>query len=649
MSNRFHCAAAIALFLAIPAASWADFSGTATVPAGSALNLDTGAVSTTGGDVLFNGTTLTAQGSAKAFDSGNQMLGGFNLDDLGVLEAFLPVMTNDPVTAKVGDVLAVLTGGGYYSKVLVTAIGAASVTLQYLTYGVSAPAAAPAIATVQNNYSYLLPGMPNYGIAPSSIFIVTGTDLANPGTAVLQSSAAPGIPTTLNGASISVTVNGTTVHPGMYYAIPTAIAAVLPASTPVGTGTITVTYNGTPSSAEPIVVVPTALGLDTYYGTGTGLAAVTDAITGALFTPAQSASPGQIITLWGSGLGADAADSDTVFTSPPHAVNVPLQIYIGGVQATIGYQGGSGYPGLNQINVTIPQSVQPGCGVSIVAISGSIVSNAVAIPINPGGGACSDPLLDVPGQPAETGNTYQNGTVIIDQAAGSGQTVDSAGATFDKVTGNLQEAAAALTSVGNCRVAESVSGVVTGVTNTGLDAGNITVMGPGGASQALTAAASLPGAYDSVLPAGFVPAAGGTFTFTGSGGKDVGPFTATVTYSNPMTWTNQSSLASIDRSQPATVTWTGGDTPGYVLITGTSTSPQNSNGANGPVSAGFNCLAPVAPGQFTVPPYIMLGLPAGTGALSVENATTPVPFSASGIDFGYGFAAFYTSLQVTWQ
>jgi uncharacterized protein (TIGR03437 family) len=167
---------------------------------------------------------------------------------------------------------------------LVTAISGASITLQYYTYGAASAPAGPAITGVQNNYSFILPGLPNYGIAPGSIFIITGTDLANPGPAVLQSSAPPGIQTTLNGASISVTVGGVTTHPAMYYAIPTQIAAVLPSSTPVGTGTITVTYNGTPSSQEPIVVVPTALGLDTYYGAGTGLAVATDAVTGAFFT-----------------------------------------------------------------------------------------------------------------------------------------------------------------------------------------------------------------------------------------------------------------------------------------------------------------------------------------------------------------------------
>ena len=37
----------------------------------------------------------------------------------------------------------------------------------------------------------------------------------------------------------------------------------------------------------------------------------------------------------GLGLGRRYGDSDTTFTSSPHAVNVPLTIYIGGIQAQI--------------------------------------------------------------------------------------------------------------------------------------------------------------------------------------------------------------------------------------------------------------------------------------------------------------------------
>ena len=84
-------------------------------------------------------------------------------------------------------------------------------------------------------YSYIMLGLPNYGMAPGSLFLIKETGLADPNTPALQSSGAPGIPTSLSGASISVTVNGVPVHPGMYYAIPTRIADVLPSSTPAGT------------------------------------------------------------------------------------------------------------------------------------------------------------------------------------------------------------------------------------------------------------------------------------------------------------------------------------------------------------------------------------------------------------------------------
>src|SRR5262252_3480747 len=146
--------------------------------------------------------------------------------------------------------------------------------------------AAPAITQILNNSSGTPPGLPNYGIAPSSIFIVVGTALADPGTPTLQDTTAPGgIPLTLNGASITVVVNGVTVHPALYYTSPAQLAAVLPAATPVGTGTLTVTYKGNTSAPAPVQVVPTALGINTY-GVNTGVA--TDALTGALVTTTNS-------------------------------------------------------------------------------------------------------------------------------------------------------------------------------------------------------------------------------------------------------------------------------------------------------------------------------------------------------------------------
>jgi hypothetical protein len=53
-------------------------------------------------------------------------------------------------------------------------------------------ASGPNVTQVLNNSSGIIPGLPNSGVAPSSIIVIQGTGLANPGTAVLQSSAGPG-------------------------------------------------------------------------------------------------------------------------------------------------------------------------------------------------------------------------------------------------------------------------------------------------------------------------------------------------------------------------------------------------------------------------------------------------------------------------
>lgn len=106
----------------------------------------------------------------------------------------------------------------------------------------------------------------------------------------------------LNGASIAVTVNGVTVHPALYYTSGGQLAAVLPASTPIGDGTLTVTYNGKTGAPFPIHVVAAALGINTYGG---DVGVASDAITGAVLTYANSGSPNEIITLWATGLGAD--------------------------------------------------------------------------------------------------------------------------------------------------------------------------------------------------------------------------------------------------------------------------------------------------------------------------------------------------------
>lgn len=339
------------------------------------------------------------------------------------------------------------------------------------------------------------------------------------------------------------------------------------------------------SAPEPIQVVPSALGIDTY-NTNTGVA--TDAATGGLLTYTNSGSPGETIVLWTTGLGADSADSDTIYTAAPHGVNTPLQIYIGGVLATILYQGSAGYPGVNQINLTIPQSVPTGCWVPLAAVTGTVLSSAVTLPINPGG-ACVNAASGLNGNQISPsgGQTLKTGLVEIvatnSQGSGGSRTItESAGAAFLKYTG-LYTPGNSL-SPGGCIVIQSLTpGPVPGVT--GLDAGIVTLTGPSG-TPATLAPELIKGMSGLILPAG-TRQSGRAFTFKGAGGADVGAFTSTIDLSNPLlTWTNQSAAATIDRTQDFTATWTGGNPGTYVIVGGTSTS-------TGLAFGDFTCLAPV--------------------------------------------------------
>lgn len=267
------------LALLCPLALLADITQTTPLQTGSGLNLDTGATVTSGGDILWNGTTLAPQGKARAVNIGVLGQAGFNSYVKSQIQTLLLTGSSAPLPASdlvVNDVFGVSTNGGNIAKVLVTANSGGSITLEFTTY-ITPVATGPTITAILNNSSRIGAGFPNSGVAPSSLLAITGTGLAAPGDQTLHSSDAPGLQTTLNGASVAVTVNGTTVQPALYYATPTQVDAVLPAATPIGTGTLTVSYNGT-TTGSSIQVVPSAPGISTYNGSGIA----TDAVTGAL-------------------------------------------------------------------------------------------------------------------------------------------------------------------------------------------------------------------------------------------------------------------------------------------------------------------------------------------------------------------------------
>jgi len=288
--------ALLILALTFSLAALADLNQTTTLQANSRLNLDTGTMPSSGGDLLWNGTTITPQGTAKAYTFPFPI---GSLDGLpkAYFDSFKIVASSATIPASalvVGNVFAMFSNGGNTAGVLVTAKSGSSITLQFITFIAAVPTG-PTITAIQNNSSRIPSGYPNYGIAPSSLFVVLGSGLADASPLVLESTAPPGLPLTLHGASITVVVGGVTTHPALYYASPTQISAVLPAATPVGTGTLTVTYNGAVSAAASILVVPSAVGINYFSQLGVNNSnvnvGVAQDLSGAILTFRTQARP----------------------------------------------------------------------------------------------------------------------------------------------------------------------------------------------------------------------------------------------------------------------------------------------------------------------------------------------------------------------
>ena len=488
-----------------------------------------------------------------------------------------------------------------------------------MTLAIAISNAAPAIDHLANNYSYIAADLPNYGIAQGSIFDIFGTNLSNNRTA-LQS--AP-LPTSLQGVTVDVTVNGTTTQAILYYASSSQIAAILPSATPVGDGTITVTNNGKMSPAGPIHVVQSAFGVLTLNGAGAGPAAAFDVNNQYLgFTNALN--PGDYFVLWGTGVGPVSGD-ETITQTPANLTNIPFSIEVGGVPAQVYYRGRSQYPGLDQVIGIVPNGVTPGCWVSVVTLSGNVSSNFATLPIATTGRTCSDQAMGVTASQMESllsKSSFNIGTLQLQKVgetqfnlAGNVNIWDAATTQFISVKPGDFSRAALGPSMGSCLVIQGGNGHVPGANlpSTPLDAGPaINITGPSGSAavqyqgsveQYAWSAISVQiwpfddipyqsaaGAYIGQIGSGqdlFISnSGGGTFTFeNGSGGGNVGGFSVNLTLGSPLLgWPQRSSLglANVNRSAGLSLTWSNGDANSFMQISGWSISSASHGGA-GPV------------------------------------------------------------------
>src|SRR5271166_2138023 len=313
--------------------------------------------------------------------------------------------------------------------------------------------AQPAITNVTNSASNIIQGLPNSSIAQGSIFVVYGTGL---GPANISFAPSAFQTTTLGGTSVAVTVGGTTVNAPMYYTAATQVAALLPSNTPAGTGTMTVTYNNQNSSAAPITVVGSNLGIFTVASTGDGPGIVTypdyslvsplkAANCGGPNTTCGAANPGDTLILWATGLGPINGDDASGAGLGVNMPNIPLKLWVGGVQASVSYQGRSGCcVGEDQIVFTVPNNVPTGCAVPLLVQIGDQISNNVLMPVANGSRSCPFVRSDLapsgvaPIEQLVATGAARAGTINLAHiSTGGGVFVDGSALGFEKFTSFL--------------------------------------------------------------------------------------------------------------------------------------------------------------------------------------------------------------------
>ncbi len=505
-------------------------------------------------------------------------------------------------------------------------------------FAVSLNAQAPAITSVQNPASNILPGLPNYGIAQGQIFVLYGTNMG-PAT-IVQPTSLP-LPVLLGGTSVKITGigSGTVYNAPLIYALNTQVAAVMPSGVPLGLGaTIQVTYNGTVGNVFSTRVVDSNFGISTVDQSGGGTAVITDA-NYTVITAANSAQPGVTYTMWGTGLGAANSDNN-IATNGDLGTNI--QVFVGGVAATVTYRGRSGGPGLDQINFTIPPGVT-GCNVSLMIQTNTAavrVSNAPTLSIAQGGGACSDANA-VP-QAAELSALASKGSTALGYV--SLDPTKSQALAFFLQFNAAQWAAVTpkfqVNSLGSCTTSVGAGNQSDGPpASTGLDAGSTMTLTPPGGGAAL----SLPFVQTGVYQAKLSATSTGVYTVSnGAGGVGVGKFSVSFNGPPSFTWTN-SNATTVTKSAGFQVTWAGGDSNSVVNIQGSAPSTPvtvNGNILQTNTSVSFLCQVPANTGSFTIPAQVLLAMPttpvAGTpnGTITVALSTNPQVITIPGVDAG---------------
>ena len=239
---------------------------------------------------------------------------------------------------------------------------AASDTIRYeLFFGVQAPSVSGSgmflnPQGVFNVFSFAPAGNP---IAPGEFVNIYGTGLP------AKNASAPPFPTNLSGVQLLIN----NIPAPLFQVTATNVYGVVPYSVTGPTATIVLVNGGAQSNMITVPLAATAPGVASLAQNGLGGGAITHA-NGTVVSTSSPAARGETVVIYLTGLGA--VSPPVTDGAPPTKLtssNSVQAVYFGAAAvdaSALLFQGLSPqYPGLYQINVTIPLGVAPGAAVPL--------------------------------------------------------------------------------------------------------------------------------------------------------------------------------------------------------------------------------------------------------------------------------------------
>lgn len=453
----------------------------------------------------------------------------------------------------------------------------------------------------------------------NSIGTIFGANLA----ASTQTAAAIPLPTTLAGTSV---IGCNALH--LFYVSPGQINFQWPKdscpSPPAG-----IVVSTAAGTSDPYVFPSSpgnAPGLFTRDASGCGQGAALNVHADgsvSVNSPQNGVSPGEFISVYGTGLGG--------YSGTPDGTPTPMSPLIwssngpGIMLDFIGYPITNLYtdlwaglaPGLiavDQYNYRVPEAVREGCAVPLQATSYTGISQPVTISIRSGGGPCVDPPS------AGYGQITWEKTVVIQPPYSSSETSDTLTVSLQASPGKRLPASDVIRATWfgpSCPVPGYRS----------LDAGAVTIQGPGfGSAQAPLAPlqegqVSGLSIYRAALPAGAIQP--GPFSVRASGGADVGAFQSGVNIGSDIHITTALAGRVLHiMGSDLTIAWTGGDPDEVVtarFVEHFGYQDYWSDGQSAPASAGTLSMSPAISNREGAAELIVEVTPAAPQALSVPG------------------------------